>query len=115
MKTLAPRVATLKSPLARSGELSAGSWRTSNQGANARGYTYAWQKARLEFLKKNPLCGPCQDEDGVITQATVVDHDIPHRGDPALFWDRSNWRSMCKSHHDRKTQLEGRQEADAAA
>ena len=114
MKTLAPRIATLKPALART-ELTPGSWRTSNQGSNARGYTYAWQKARLEFLKKNPLCGPCQDEDGLITQATVVDHDVPHRGDPALFWDRSNWRPMCKSHHDRKTQLEGRQEADRAA
>ena len=34
------------------------------------------------------------------TQATVVDHRIPHKGDEGLFWDESNWQSMCKPHHD---------------
>ena len=24
-------------------------------------------------------------------------------GDPKLFWDRSNWRALCKRCHDQKT------------
>ncbi|WP_295219971.1 HNH endonuclease signature motif containing protein, partial [Ruminococcus sp.] len=37
------------------------------------------------------------------TAATVVDHIIPHRGDPHLMWDESNWQALCKSCHDWKT------------
>ena len=32
--------------------------------------------------------------------------DIPHRGDEKLFWDRSNWRALCKRCHDQKTRRE---------
>jgi 5-methylcytosine-specific restriction endonuclease McrA len=35
-----------------------------------------------------------------LTAANVVDHRIPHRGDQALFWDRSNWQSLCAPHHN---------------
>ena len=38
--------------------------------------------------------------------ASVVDHRVPHRGDMALFWDSSNWQSMAKECHDRKTATE---------
>ncbi len=51
---------------------------------------------------------------GHVVEATVVDHIKPHRlreaqasGDPAriaeaqrLMWSRSNWQSLCKTHHD---------------
>ncbi len=40
------------------------------------------------------------------TKATVVDYMVPHRGDKALFWDRSNWQALCKRCHDRKTMHE---------
>ena len=33
---------------------------------------------------------------GALVSATVVDHVVPHRGDPVLFWDESNWQSQCK-------------------
>ncbi|WP_260427988.1 hypothetical protein [Burkholderia stagnalis] len=36
----------------------------------------------------------------------MVDHRIPHRGDPALFWDQSNWCAMSKPCHDAKTARE---------
>lgn len=39
-------------------------------------------------------------EQGLITAATVVDHKIPHKGDYVLFWDSTNWQSLCKLHHD---------------
>ena len=57
--------------------------------AAERGYDGKWRSARALFLKKNPLCVKCR-ENGKLTPATVVDHIIPHRGDPVLFWDRSN-------------------------
>jgi 5-methylcytosine-specific restriction protein A len=41
-----------------------------------------------------------------MTPATVVDHIVPHRGNQKLFWDRKNWQSLCKTHHDRKTAQE---------
>ena len=40
---------------------------------------------------------------GKYVKATVVDHMVPHRGDEKLFWDRSNWRALCKRCHDKKT------------
>lgn len=73
--------------------------------AAARGYGSRWQKARLGFLKKHPICCHCEAE-GITTPATVVDHIVPHQGDKALFWDRSNWQPLCKRHHDIKTATE---------
>lgn len=71
--------------------------------AHARGYTRKWEKARLAYLRVHPLCVACETEEHQLTAATVVDHKVPHRGDMTLFWDRSNWQSLCKRHHDRKT------------
>lgn len=68
----------------------------------ARGYGSRWQKARAGYLKSHPLCVHCEDE-GQVTPATVVDHITPHRGDRALFWDRSNWQALCARHHNVKT------------
>ena len=45
----------------------------------------------------------CQAE-GRVTPAQVTDHIKPHKGDEALFWDVSNWQSLCKQHHDRHKQ-----------
>ena len=70
--------------------------------ASSRGYGSAWQKARKQYLSAHPLCVMCMKE-GQYRKATVVDHIIPHRGDEKLFWDRSNWQSLCKRHHDLKT------------
>lgn len=71
-------------------------------GADARGYDARWRKARALFLQKHPLCVFCQAE-GKLVPATVVDHAIPHRGDPRLFWDEKNWQPLCKDCHDQKT------------
>lgn len=43
---------------------------------------------------------------GTLTAATVVDHIKPHRGDQVLFWDESNWQSLCQPHHDSTKQRE---------
>jgi 5-methylcytosine-specific restriction enzyme A len=31
----------------------------------------------------------------------IVDHKVPHRGDPVLFWDPDNLQTMCQEHHNR--------------
>ncbi len=68
-------------------------------------YTYQWQQARLRFLREHPLCVMCE-RDGRAKGASVVDHRVPHKGDPVLFWDESNWQSLCKTHHDSEKQSE---------
>lgn len=73
--------------------------------ANARGYNYRWQQARLVFLSNYPLCKHCE-QDGRVKPATVVDHIIPHKGDKVLFDDRANWQPLCKPCHDKKTATE---------
>lgn len=70
-----------------------------------RGYGYKWQQARLGWLRKHPLCEYCKRE-GVVTEAVVVDHIVPHRGDMKLFWDTSNWQSLCDHHHSSDKQRE---------
>lgn len=74
--------------------------------AHERGYTGAWQRARAGWLRKHPLCKLHQDK-GEVVAASVVDHIIPHKGDDVLFWDSAtNWQSLCKPCHDRKTATE---------
>ena len=71
-------------------------------GADARGYNAEWRRARKAFLQLHPLCVECMKR-GVLTPATVVDHIMPHRGDQRLFWDESNWQSLCATCHNKKT------------
>jgi 5-methylcytosine-specific restriction endonuclease McrA len=102
LKTLKPRVKTATS---RIKTMQPGSWRTSGMTSAQRGYGYKWQKARERYLRANPLCVYCERE-GVIAAASVVDHIKPHHGDMELFWDESNWQSLCKTHHDSTKQRE---------
>lgn len=68
-------------------------------------YGEKWRKSRHRFLLHNPLCVKCKSM-GIFTQATVVDHITPHRLDPVLFWDATNWQALCKPCHDEKTRHE---------
>lgn len=79
-------------------------WRKRNPqpSRHERGYTNKWHKARTAFLVRHPLCKLCDDA-GQVTPATVVDHIIDHKGDPAFFWDFGNWQALCKRCHDHKT------------
>lgn len=79
----------------------------------AKGYGYRWQQARADHLRRNPLCVFCRDK-GRAVAASVVDHiKAPRLGDARLsgdaeriadawrlFWDRTNWQSLCKLCHD---------------
>jgi len=70
--------------------------------AAARGYDSKWDQARRHYLAHHPLCRICEQH-GRVTQATVVDHIQPHRGNMLLFWARANWQSLCAACHNRKT------------
>lgn len=68
--------------------------------ARGRGYTAAWDKASAGHLRSHPLCAYCALADD-IAPATLTDHLYPHRGDQAVFWNRTYWISSCKPCHDR--------------
>ena len=76
--------------------------------AHERGYGARWQKARAGWLRAHPLCQcpECRGGELRTVIATVVDHITPHRGDMTLFWDNTNWQSMAKVCHDKKTARE---------
>lgn len=58
-----------------------------------------WRRASRDFLQRNPLCRMCT-EVGHTKLAVLVDHIIPHKGDPELFWDQAgNWQSLCATCH----------------
>nr|WP_259672432.1 hypothetical protein [Rhizobium sp. NLR12b] len=40
------------------------------------------------------------------TSKLVADHRKPHRGDPALFWDRNNLWCLCEACHSTEKQKE---------
>ena len=72
--------------------------------ASERGYGHKWRVARDQFLQVNDRCA----WPGCCSPATVVDHRTPHRGDMALFWDRTNWQPLCAQHHNRHKQRQER-------
>lgn len=59
--------------------------------------SHEWRKASEQYRRAHPFCVECGKP------AQMVDHTIAHEGDQARFWDRSNWRSMCHSCHNKKT------------
>lgn len=75
--------------------------------AASRGYDSKWQTFRQAFLLSHPLCTVCHSR-GVIRQATVVDHIVPHKGNQKLFWDQKNLQSLCSTCHNSKTATQGR-------
>ncbi|MGE5417491.1 MAG: HNH endonuclease [Acidobacteriota bacterium] len=68
-------------------------------------YGRRWQRARKHHLAEHPFCVQCEAENRLVP-ATEVDHIVPHKGDWQLFWDKSNWQSLCKPCHSRKTAKE---------
>ena len=103
------------------------SWRTNQLSSTKRGYGYAWQKARAGYLRSHPLCVYCLRDPAYVAirdmapstailrcaelglaapMASVVDHIEPHRGDQVLFWNQSNWQSLCSTHHSADKQRE---------
>ena len=63
--------------------------------------TAQWQRLRYSVLIRDMFtcqcgCGRIEHD----TSKLVADHKIPHRGDPALFWDAGNLQTLTKRCHD---------------
>lgn len=64
-----------------------------------------WRNWSRLQLQEHPLCCMCLDN-GIVMEATVADHIIPHHGDEQMFWF-GKLQSLCRPHHDgRKQQQE---------
>ena len=66
-------------------------------------HTDRWRALRRLVLIEEPYCRECEAERRHRVNNTDVDHRIPHRGDPRLFWDRTNLQGKCHGHHSQKT------------
>lgn len=79
--------------------------------ASTRGYNRRWSKESRAFLERCPFCACCGRRLDLDTpRAAVVDHITPHKGDDALFWDKTNWQRLCTPcHSGAKQRLERRQ------
>lgn len=70
--------------------------------------TARWQKLRLDVLSRDGWT--CQKTGVALVgkypapNSPVVDHIIPHRGDPDLFWDQANLQAVSKQYHDSEKQ-----------
>jgi len=75
-----------------------------------------WFALRALTLSREPYCVDClaattltqrsrreELERAGVRRSTDADHKIPHRGDPALFWDADNLAGRCHAHHAQKT------------
>jgi 5-methylcytosine-specific restriction protein A len=68
-----------------------------------RGYGSRWQRFRLWFLMRHPLCVQCQAE-GRLTPATDVDHVTPTQGrHDSAHYDPDALQALCHAHHSAKT------------
>ena len=66
--------------------------------AASQGYDALWQKVRLAYLSKHPLCERCEAE-GIITPAVLVHHKHEIKDGGARL-DFDNLMSLCKRHHE---------------
>jgi len=63
-----------------------------------------WRKLRLRVLVRDEYI--CQQTGVALIgkyptgNSPVVDHKVPHRGDPDLFWDENNLQAVAKDWHD---------------
>ena len=70
--------------------------------------TKRWRALRLEVLKRDGW--QCRATGVMLIgkypadNSAVVDHKVPHRGDPELFWNIDNLQAVAKGWHDRDKQ-----------
>jgi 5-methylcytosine-specific restriction protein A len=57
-----------------------------------------WRVLRRVVLREQPICRGCQ-----LARSSHVDHIKAHKGDPRLFWDRTNLQGLCRACHSSKT------------
>lgn len=62
--------------------------------------TAEWKRLRAVQLAKQPYCQClCHKAHGDNVPATVADHNKPHKGSRALFFDPKNLKSLCHRCH----------------
>jgi 5-methylcytosine-specific restriction protein A len=64
-------------------------------------HTARFLRERHYYLLCHPMCATCR-----IEVATILDHIVPHRGIPRLFWNQSNWQGLCVHCHGVKSARE---------
>jgi len=64
------------------------------------------EAAGITATDKAEVIVECAQRGITVPWANVVDHRIPHRGDKTLFWDKTNWQSLCTPHHSGDKQRE---------
>ena len=111
IKTVRPLVRTLKPRMsAPKGEKARLKERDETQPWRRWYYTAQWQKLRQKVWERDQYT--CRRTGTLCIgkypagNSPVANHIIPHKGDQALFWDRSNWQTLCRSHHSAKTARE---------
>lgn len=57
-------------------------------------YTYEWRKLRAKTIAGHPYCIDCGAGTGL-----QVDHIVPHRGDPVIFFDPAVLVVRCEQCH----------------
>ena len=66
-----------------------------------RGYGGRWQRESERYKREHPLCVACEAQGVASGQrgrtGVLVDHIVPASMCPDLFWDQSNWQTLC--HH----------------
>jgi hypothetical protein len=67
--------------------------------------SHRWRILRIRHLKANPYCADCY------LPGNTVDHEPPHRGDVAAFFDERRFVTRCTCCHNRKTGRETRARA----
>lgn len=72
--------------------------------AHSRGYDRRWMAFRLRYLAANPLCIDCLDKD-VVTLAREIHHVAKLADAPALKYEDSNLKALCKACHAARTLL----------
>ena len=85
--------------------------------ARERGYSAAWDRASRGHRARHPLCQYCALVDEV-KAADLVDHLYPHRGDQAVFWNKTYWVSSCDDCHNgfkQRVERKGRAAIDQLA
>ena len=63
--------------------------------------TTRWRRLRAYYIKRNPLCCMCKDNN-IIKEAYIVDH-IREIADGGMMYDYNNLQSLCDPHHRSKT------------
>jgi 5-methylcytosine-specific restriction protein A len=67
-----------------------------------RGYDNQWERFRLSYLRRHPLCADCEKQ-GKYIPATEIHHIRKLRDYPALKYEKSNLMGLCHECHSRRT------------